>query len=273
VVLETVMSGACSPQSWTLRTCRSSSATRSGARSWPRAIRIHEGRGPLTARLGRPAPRPLNHAEARAFYDRLGARQDAHGFYEDHAVERLIRYADFQHARAVVEFGCGTGRLAAELLQRVVPEDCTYVGFDVSGTMVALARRRLAGFGRRVRVIQTDGYPAIPLADASADRFLATYVFDLLSNADARMVVSEAQRVLANDGKLCLASLTAGRTTLARAVQSAWEFAYRIRPQIVGGCRPIQLTCLVDSDWQIAHREVVCRTGLCTEVLIAERVP
>lgn len=153
-----------------------------------------------------------------------------------------------------------------------MPEDSTYVGFDVSGTMVARARSRLAGFGRRVRVVQTDGYPAIPLASASADRFLATYVLDLLSNEDARMVVSEAQRVLANDGKLCLASLTAGRTTLARAVQSAWEFAYRIRPQIVGGCRPVQLTCLVDSGWQIAHREVVCRAGLCTEALNAERV-
>lgn len=226
----------------------------------------------LTNRLGRPGPQPLSHAEARALYDRLGARRDAAALHEDGAFERLIRYSDFQHARAIVEFGCGTGRLAAHLLQRVLPEDATYAGFDVSGTMVALARNRLAGFGRRVRVVQTDGYPAIPLANATADRFLATYVFDLLSNEDARMVVSEAQRVLDDDGKLCLASLTAGRTTLARAVQGAWEFAYRIRPQIVGGCRPVQLTRLVDSGWQLAHREVVCRAGLCTEVVVAERV-
>jgi hypothetical protein len=33
----------------------------------------------------------LTHAEARAFYDRFGAKQDAQAFYEGRAVRDLIR--------------------------------------------------------------------------------------------------------------------------------------------------------------------------------------
>ena len=44
----------------------------------------------------------LSHKEARAFYDRFGAKQDLQSFYEDPAVERLIAHADFANASAVL---------------------------------------------------------------------------------------------------------------------------------------------------------------------------
>jgi hypothetical protein len=50
----------------------------------------------------------LSHHEAKAFYDRFGARQDGQAFYEDGALQELVRHARFAHAREVVEFGCGT---------------------------------------------------------------------------------------------------------------------------------------------------------------------
>ena len=64
----------------------------------------------------------LTHDEARRVYDRIGAGQDSQAFYEDRATRLLIRHGAFERARSVLEFGCGTGRFAARLLARHLPE-------------------------------------------------------------------------------------------------------------------------------------------------------
>jgi ubiquinone/menaquinone biosynthesis C-methylase UbiE len=216
-------------------------------------------------------PRTLSHAEARAFYDRLGARQDVHRVYEDPALASLIAHGDFRRARAIVEFGAGTGRLAERLLAEALPRECDYRCFDVSPTMVRLAGRRLGRFGPRVRVERTEGYATLPLGDRVCDRFLATYVLDLLSEEDARAVTDEASRVLCPDGLLCLVSLTGGRTCVSHLLEDAWRLAFRMRPQLVGGCRPIRLLAFLGPGWALVHREVVCRWGLCSEVVVVRK--
>ncbi len=215
--------------------------------------------------------REFGYGEARAFYDWFGARQDLQRFYEDAAIGELLAHAAFAEAHAIVEFGCGTGRLAERLLADLLPPHASYTGFDVSRSMAGLSRGRLARFGSRARVILTDGSPALPLPDACCDRCLSTYVFDLLSPADARRVASEARRLLVDGGRLCLASLAPGTSPISRAVQQLWEFAYRVDRRLVGACRPVRLAELLGPGWRILHRRVVCRFGLCSDVLIAAR--
>lgn len=215
--------------------------------------------------------RTLSHQEAKVFYDRFGSKQDLQRLYEDPAIRVLEAYADLEQARAVVEFGCGTGRLARRLLERRLGPDATYLGLDISATMVNLAREKLLPWADRARVQQTEGAPLVPLPDARCDRLLSIYVLDLLSAEDARTVVAEAHRVMVPDGRLCLASLTFGRDALSHAVCRLWTTLHRWRPQLVGGCRPIRLLDLLGGEWHIIHREVVCTLGLCTEVVVAHR--
>ena len=149
----------------------------------------------------------LSPAQARAVYDRVGASQDRQGWYEDAAVDQAVAHGAFETARAVVEVGCGTGRLAARLLDRL-PPDGTLAASDPSPVMADLARQRLAAWGGRARVAQAFGVPAV--APGSADRVVATYVLDLLSDADARQVIADAHRALEPGGRLVLAGLSAG---------------------------------------------------------------
>ncbi|MFQ5347400.1 MAG: class I SAM-dependent methyltransferase, partial [Rhodothalassiaceae bacterium] len=72
--------------------------------------------------------RTLSRAAMRAFYDRLGRGLDSQAFYEDPALEELVRAGAFEHARVVLEFGCGTGRLAAKLLADHLPPGAHYIG-------------------------------------------------------------------------------------------------------------------------------------------------
>jgi ubiquinone/menaquinone biosynthesis C-methylase UbiE len=213
--------------------------------------------------------RVLSHQEAKAFYDRFGRKQDLQRIYEDPAIEVLLRHAAFESASAVVEFGCGTGRLAERLLREQLPGRATYLGLDISRTMIELTRARLEPWADRAKVQLTEGLPGLPVADRDCDRFLSTYVLDLLSEEEIRSTLHEARRVLAPGGLLCLASLTFGQTLPSRLVCRIWTTVHSLRPRLVGGCRPLRLEAFTGSDWQVLHRQVLCTFGICTEVLIA----
>lgn len=210
--------------------------------------------------------------DAKHFYDRFGAKQDLQ-FYENRALDRLLASADFEHASSVFELGCGTGRLAERLLGARLPAQARYVGADVSKTMVRLARERLAPWPERATVRLSDGSTSLADADGTYDRFIATYVLDLLPDESVRHAVREAHRVLSANGLLCLVSMTEGTTLLSRALCSAWKGLYALSPRLVGGCKPMQLKQQLEVDaWHVEHVEVVSAWGVCSEVLVARPV-
>lgn len=216
---------------------------------------------------------PLNADAARAVYDRIGRLQDTQRFYENAALERLVVDAELADGRSVFELGCGTGRLATHLLGSVLPANATYRGVDVSPKMVSIATRRLGRWSGRAEVELVDP-PAVtlPAGDDSADRFVSTYVFDLLDADVSRALLGEAARILSPGGRLALVSLTHGTTATSRLVAETWSRLARRWPRLVGGCRPIELTDLVSGpEWVVEHEQVVVRFGVPSEVLVARR--
>ena len=217
--------------------------------------------------------RVLDRAATRAYYDRFGKKQDSQGFYEDPALDDLVAHADFQDARRVFEFGCGTGRFAARLLEKCLPSSTSYLGCDLSPVMVGLAKDRIAAYGARAQVVLSDGAVRFSLPDHSVDRVVCNYVLDLLSEADIERFFSEAHRVTMPGGKVCIASLTTGVSVPSHIVSSLWMSIFRLSPAIVGGCRPIQVDACIDpQEWQVVHRRVVTPYGVPSEVLILETI-
>lgn len=216
--------------------------------------------------------RTLSHDEAKRVYDFVGRKLDSQSFYEDRATDELIRLGGFGTARSVFEFGFGTGRFAARLLRDHLPDDATYRGVDLSSTMARVARDRLQPFEGRVELLETKGEPPTEQPSESCDRFVSTFVLDLLSEEDIRGVIREAHRMLQPSGLLCIASLSTGSTFVSRLVASLWSGIHRLRPQLVAGCRPIQLApFLPDSDWNIVHHVQLTPFALPAEVFVAER--
>ncbi len=214
----------------------------------------------------------LSHQEARHFYDRLAARLDSQSFYEDIAIQRLTEVGGFGSAESVFEFGCGTGRLALDLFENHLGEAARYRAHELSPKMVALARERLEPLGERARVILTTGRVPENEISESYDRFVSTYVLDLLSEAQIRDLLFEAWRMLWPGGLLCVASLCPGATPISRTVMSAWSRIAARRPALVGGCRPLDLVSFLDAEpWSVLYCETVSRFGVASEILIAER--
>ncbi|NUM43162.1 MAG: class I SAM-dependent methyltransferase [Anaerolineales bacterium] len=215
-------------------------------------------------------PRGLSPAETVKFYDAWGARQDGAGYYEDETLAELARFADFERATAVVEFGCGTGSFAENLLANRLPSEATYWGCDVSETMIRLSQERLSRFGARVRVWQSAGEAALPLAAGCADRFVSNYVLDILSEGEIRAVIGEAARVLTPGGLLCLTGLTHGKGVVSKIWTAFWNLRFDLNPKWVGGCRPVALLEFLGA-WEVLHHTVVVARGISSEVLVARK--
>lgn len=98
----------------------------------------------------------------------------------------------------------------------------------------------------------------MPSGDGSFDRFVATYVLDLLPDAAIANVLREAHRLLMGDGKLCVITSTEGTGPISRLVSAAWMRLYRIDPSLMGGCRSLQRRSWLDErGWSVEHAEVV----------------
>jgi SAM-dependent methyltransferase len=214
----------------------------------------------------------ITHQQARRFYDRIGRAQDARPISERRALDALAAHGDFAGAASVLEFGSGTGRFAARLLRDELPEGATYLGLDVSPHMVELARAAVAPWAGSARIELTDGAVHLPVADASCDRVVSTYVLDLLSPDDAAAFGRETRRVLRPGGLLALASLAPGRTAPARLVTALWQAVWRLNPALLGGCRPLTLRTLFDpEEWNLRAGFTVTDWFLSSDVLVAQR--
>lgn len=127
-------------------------------------------------------------------YGRMFAAEERHWWYR--ALHRHVREAVRRFAPAagrVVDLGCGTGAMAAELGDgRVV------TGVDYAAEGLALCRQR--GIGRLVRA----DVSRVPLLDGCADVVLLLDVLYHRSVGDPGMVLREAHRLLAPGGCLVL---------------------------------------------------------------------
>ena len=217
--------------------------------------------------------RTLTHDEAREFYDEFGAKQDDQGWYEDVATAMLVSQADLSQAKKVLEFGCGTGRFALTLLSDHLGEDATYLGLDISETMIELSRGRLERFGSRVRLHQTSGHASLPTQDSTMDRVFSNYVLDLLSVDDIKRFFRESARVLHPGGLLCLTTLTHGASLPGKVVSTLWRIAHALRPQWVGGCRPVRVDDYVPADsFERTFSQVIAVKALTSEVWVGRRL-
>ncbi len=219
------------------------------------------------------AARTLSHAEAKRFYDRLGAIQDWQWPFEQPARDAMIEHLALDRATAVFELGCGTGRFARDLLERWLPLEACYLALDSSDTMLRLSRDNLSRFGARVELRRSSGEMRFDAPEGSFDRFLSGYVLDLLSETDIAAALGEAHRLLKRGGLVSLIGLTHGETPLAQRIERLWIALHRRNPAWTGGCRPLHLLDHLPGEaWEVHHHEVVTRLGISSEVVVAERI-
>ena len=215
---------------------------------------------------------PLGPEAARRVYDRIGRAQDTQRFYEDAATSRVVELAAFEQACSVFELGCGTGRFAARLLRERLTSDARYVGVDVSPRMVSIAVGRLRGWVPRARVELLDPPgELLPGAAGEFDRFVANYVLELLPPVVRRGAHRGGASTARSDWPSVCGQPHVRRDRWPGGSSHAWWAALASRwPALLGGCTPIELRELIRPDeWELAHREVIERFGITSEIVVA----
>jgi ubiquinone/menaquinone biosynthesis C-methylase UbiE len=125
-------------------------------------------------------------------------------FGGDAARAELIREAALLPGHRVLDIGCGTGSLLAEL-GRLHPE-VVAVGLDPDPKALARARRKIERAGGSAQLDR--GFADdMPYASGSFDRVFSSLMFHHLGSAEKKDTLAEVARVLAPGGELHLLDL------------------------------------------------------------------
>ncbi len=185
---------------------------------------------------------------------------------ESRARRRVLELADPGPAEDVLEVATGTGAQLVELARRN-PRGRT-VGVEVAEGMLAKTRRRLAARGlTEVEVMPADARK-LPLADASFDLVVNSYLLDLLPRAEIPRVLAEFQRLLRPGGRLAMSNMTPGERRLHRV----WDGLYSRGIVLTANCRGVLAAPpLAELGFVGIEREYSAQLGFPTEIVIARK--
>ena len=130
--------------------------------------------------------------------EKLRTRIEAHERYSERSGEHfgwILGMLGSRPGQTVVDAGCGPGNAFAALGRAGV----RIIGFDRSAGMVREARQHATGQGLDAVVFRADAQ-AIPLADGSCDRVLASHM--LFHVPDITRALREMRRVLRPGGRI-----------------------------------------------------------------------
>jgi ubiquinone/menaquinone biosynthesis C-methylase UbiE len=113
----------------------------------------------------------------------------------------LLRTAGLEDSMALVDFGCGSGRLATALTRAQLAID--YVGIDIDQRLLDYAKDRTPA---HFKFILNEAL-GIPCPDQSADFVCAFSVFTHLTHAESFIYLRDIARVLRPGGKLVFSFL------------------------------------------------------------------
>jgi ubiquinone/menaquinone biosynthesis C-methylase UbiE len=169
----------------------------------------------------------------------------------------------------VLEVGFGTGH-GLLLLARSVGSEGKVYGIDLAQGMVSVALSRLKkkGLADRAELHCGDALD-LPFAENAFDAIFASFTLELFDTPEIPVVLRQFWRVLKNDGRICVVSMSrAGK--VGRMVK-LYEWAHEKFPVAVD-CRPIYARqSIEDAGFKICNTTMSSLMNLPIEIILAEK--
>ena len=142
------------------------------------------------------------------------------------------------------------------------------LGIDISQGMLSKAERRLRKAGLTNYELAVGSAMAIEEPSNSFDVLLNNYLFDLLDEHEWTEALTEFHRVIKPEGKLVLVNMTFGE----KLGSGIYERLYRLSPSLMGGCRGVRLSDVLQRNGFFVHlREYYQQYLFPSEVILASK--
>jgi len=200
----------------------------------------------------------ISSAQVIQVYDRYAPAYDwLFGAIYAHGVREMARTVRECAPKRVLEIGVGTG-----LALPHYPGNTEVTGIDLSGSMLAQARKRVSTLtDRSIQLMEMDG-ESLQFPDASFDVVTLPYVLSVTPNPD--QLIAEARRVCSPNGHLLILNHFSGA-----GIWGVFEPLLRTLASRIGFRSDFSYSHHVERhDWQILSCKPVNLLGLSRLVLV-----
>ena len=208
--------------------------------------------------------------EAKITYDRLSKHYDTiSGHSENKFKKRGVELLGIREGERVLEIGFGTS-IVLELLARLVGPTGKVHGIDISTGMLGVAEKRLNKAGLLDIVdLQIADASALPFDERYFDAIFTSFTLDLIDTPEIPTVLDGCARVLKNDGRICVVSLSLGDGKSKMVSMYRW-FHEKFPKQI--DCRPILARdALETAGFSIINFERTSMWRLPVDIIVAKK--
>jgi ubiquinone/menaquinone biosynthesis C-methylase UbiE len=210
--------------------------------------------------------------QSKDSYNRISGWYDLlEGRWEEAFVDQGLHMLKLQDGERVLEIGPGPGKALLALARTAGGSGKVY-GIDISASMLQLCRRRLerAQLLDRAELILGDG-AHLPFRPGSFDALFMSFTLELFDTPEIPVVLAEGRRVLKDDGRICIVSLS--KRGGCRPIVDLYEWGHRALPVLLD-CRPIFVrNSLHEADLSVLSSACDSLWGLPVEIVLARPAP
>lgn len=209
--------------------------------------------------------------ECRKYYNSLGKWYDLlSGSFEKKFRNIGIKELRVNNGDKILEIGFATGK-AIEIFAKQVGKTGKVYGIDLSDKMVEITKRKISiSENNELVELKCGDATNLPYRTDHFDKIFISFTLELFDTPEIPFVLDECRRVLKDDGRICVISMS--KCGNPGIILKIYEWSHKHFEKYVD-CRPVYLEKLLKENKFLPETIIIKKPfGLPIEIITAKKV-